>query len=197
MDRQLKCFLSASYDTDLSTIKSVLGENDIETFDLYDFSIGDSIQQILKRKLRQADFAIFVVSKDSKNVLYEIGVCEGLGKPSLIIIDKEADLPFYLENKLSLSANLKDRDFLKITLLGFIDEIKSKKRPLKSKKKVEGKEIEKYNSDIRNVLRSLLEQTRGIRTDGKGMELEYVVEEIFKTIESYSIIRSMSRKANC
>jgi len=31
MDRQLKCFLSASYDTDLSLIKSILLENDIDT----------------------------------------------------------------------------------------------------------------------------------------------------------------------
>lgn len=73
MDRQLKCFLSASYDTDLSSIELVLAENDIEIFDLYDFSIGNSIQEILKRKLRQADFAIFVVTKDSKNLLMKLG----------------------------------------------------------------------------------------------------------------------------
>jgi len=182
MNRRLKCFLSASYDTDLSSIKSVLAENDIDIFDLYDFSIGSSIQQILKRKLRQADFAVFVVTKDSKNVLYEIGVCEGLGKQSLIIIDKDANLPFYLENKLSLTANLNDRDFLKMTLLGFIDEMKSKKRPTQKLKTEDNKEIEIYSSDIKDVLSSLLEQTRGIRENGQGRELEYIVEEIFKTI---------------
>lgn len=182
MNRRLKCFLSASYDTDLSSIKSVLAENDIDIFDLYDFSIGSSIQQILKRKLRQADFAVFVVTKDSKNVLYEIGVCEGLGKQSLIIIDKDANLPFYLENKLSLTANLNDRDFLKMTLLGFIDEMKSKKRPTQKLKTEDNKEIEIYNSDVKEVLSSLLEQTKGIRENGQGRELEYIVEEIFKTI---------------
>lgn len=182
MNRRLKCFLSASYDTDLSAIKSVLAENDIDIFDLYDFSIGSSIQQILKRKLRQADFAVFVVTKDSKNVLYEIGVCEGLGKQSLIIIDKDANLPFYLENKLSLTANLNDRDFLKMTLLGFIEEMKSKRRPTQKLKTEENKEIENYNSDIKEVLYSLLEQTKSIRENGQGRELEYIVEEIFKTI---------------
>lgn len=182
MNRRLKCFLSASYDTDLSSIKSVLAENDIDIFDLYDFSIGSSIQQILKRKLRQADFAVFVVTKDSKNVLYEIGVCEGLGKQSLIIIDKDANLPFYLENKLSLTANLNDRDFLKMTLLGFIDEMKSKKRPTIKQKTEDNKEIEIYSSDVKAVLSSLLEQTKDIRENGQGRELEYIVEEIFKTI---------------
>jgi len=183
MDKLLKCFLSASYDTDLSSIKSVLIENGIEIFDLYDFSIGNSIQQILKRKLRQADFAIFVVSKDSKNVLYEIGVCEGLGKQSLIIIDKEANLPFYIENKLSLSANLNDKEFLKMTLLGFIDEMKSKKKPIKRTKIIDNKETENYNRDIKDELYSLLEQTKSIRENGHGRELEYIVEEIFKTIQ--------------
>jgi hypothetical protein len=183
MDRQLKCFLSATYDTDLSLIKSVLAENDVETFDLYDFSIGSSIQDILKRKLRQSDFAVFVVSKESKNVLYEIGVCEGLGKPSLIIIDKEANLPFYIENKLSLSANLNDKDFLTLTLLGFIDEMKLKRKPIRNLKKKEKEADENYNDDIKNILVSLLEQVKRIREDGQGRELEYVVEEIFKTIQ--------------
>ena len=183
MDKLLKCFLSASYDTDLSTIKSVLVENGVEIFDLYDFSIGNSIQQILKRKLRQADFAIFVVSKDNKNVLYEIGVCEGLGKQSLIIIDKETNLPFYIENKLSLSANLNDRDFLKMTLLGFIDEMKSNKKPIKRTKIIDSKKTENYNRDIKDELHSLLEQTKNLRENGHGQELEYIVEEIFKTIQ--------------
>ncbi|MCS4435195.1 toll/interleukin-1 receptor domain-containing protein [Aquiflexum sp. XJ19-10] len=182
MDRKYKCYLSASYDADLSLIKSVLAENNIETFDLYDFSIGSSIQEILKRKLRQADFAVFVVSKDSKSVLYEIGVCEGIGKPSLIIIDREASLPFYIENKLSLTANLNDKAFLKMTLLGFIDEIKAKRKPIKKNEKSADKSSETYSSDTKGVLNSLLEQTKSIREVGHGKELEYVIEEIFKTI---------------
>lgn len=182
MDRQLKCFISASHDTDLSLIKSILAENDVETLDLYDFSIGSSIQDILKRKLRQSDFAVFVVSKESKNVLYEIGVCEGIGKPSLIIIDKETNLPFYIENKLSLSANLNDRDFLELTLLGFIDEIGSKRKPTKTTKANEKEVAENYNDDIKQVLKSLLEQTKRIRENGQSRELEYVIEEIFKTV---------------
>ncbi len=182
MDRHYKCFLSASYDTDLSWVKSVLAENNVVTFDLYDFSIGSSIQDILKRKLRQADFAVFVVSKDIKNVLYEIGVCEGLGKPSLIIIDKEASLPFYIENKLSLTANLNDRAFLKITLLGFIDEIKAKRKPTKRTEKSNEKPIDTYDNDKIEVLKSLLQQTKRLRESGHGRELEYVIEGIFKTI---------------
>lgn len=183
MDRQYKCFLSASYDTDLSLIKSILEENNVETFDLYDFSIGSSFQDILKRKLRQTDFAVFIVSKENKNILYEIGVCEGLNKPSLIIIDKEVHLPFYVENKLSLTANLTDRSFLEMTVLGFIDEIKIKRKPSKIIEKTSIKPIETYSIETKEILYSLLQQTKRIRDNGDGRELEYIVEEIFKSIQ--------------
>lgn len=175
MDRQYKCFLSASYDTDLSLIKSVLAENNVETFDLYDFSIGSSIQDILKRKLRQADFAVFVVSKDSKNVLYEIGVCEGLGKPSLIIIDKDASLPFYIENKLSLTANLNDRAFLKMTLLGFIDEIKAKRKPTKKIEKSNDKTVVALNNTLngQNSFGPAVTWSRNFGRTDRATQFEY------------------------
>ncbi len=182
MGRQLKCFLSTSYDTDISLIKSVLSENNIEVFDLFDFSIGSSIQDILKEKLKQSDFAVFVVSKDNKNVLYEMGVCEGLGKPSLIIINKEANFPFYIENKLSLTANLADIDFLRIILLGFIDEIKLKRKPLKTTLTT-NKFSEKYSNDIKTNLYQLLEETKQIRINGQGRELESVIENIFRATQ--------------
>lgn len=193
MNRPLKCFLSASYDTNLSLIKSVLAENDIDIYDIYDFSIGSSLHQILKRKLRQVDFAVFLVTKDSKNVLFEIGVCEGLGKQSLIIIDKDANPPFYLDNELSLTVNLNDIDFLKMTLLGFIDEMKSKRRSTQKLKNEAFNELEIYSSEIKTVLSSLLKQTKEIRDKGQGRELEYIVKEIFKTINLKYADNSRSR----
>jgi hypothetical protein len=60
--------------------------------------------------------------------------------------------------------------------------MKSKKRPTQKLKTEDNKEIEIYSSDVKEVLSSLLEQTKGIRENGQGRELEYIVEEIFKTI---------------
>lgn len=132
MNENLKCFISASSDTDVSQIKSILANNNVEIFDLYDFSVGDSIQKILKRKMRQADFSIFVVSEDSLNVIYEMGVCEGLGKQHFIFLEKDFKVPFYLENKLLIRASLQDRDFLEMSLQKIIHSIK--KRTTKPKK---------------------------------------------------------------
>ena len=126
MNQRLKCFISSSYDIDLSMLKNILAEHDIDTFDIYDFSIGDSIQQILKRKIRQSDFAIFVVSKDSPNVLYEMGVCEGLGKQHFIFLEKDYRVPIYLENKLFIRADLNDRTFLKMSVDKILQSLERK-----------------------------------------------------------------------
>jgi hypothetical protein len=182
MNNPLKCYISANADVDISTIKSILQKNHIEVFDLFDFAVGESIQQILKKKLRQADFAIFVISKNSGNVLYEMGVCEGLGKKALVIIDKETEVPFYLNSQLSFTANLKEQDFLEIALLGFIERITSKRKPTKSHQSII--ERETYNKDTINLLKSYLHQVQNIRTNGQGRDLDPVLINLFKSINS-------------
>lgn len=185
MTKRLRCFISASYDTDLSMLKNVLEEHNIETFDIYDFSIGNSIQQILKRKIRQSDFAIFVVSKDSPNVLYEMGVCEGLGKQQFIFLEKEYRAPIYLENKLFIRADLKDRGFIKMSVEKILQSVERKfihTIERVEKTKIEIPKEKAYSKDVRANLSSYLKQIKKLRIDGHGRELEHVIEEIFKTI---------------
>lgn len=181
MKDNLKCFISASYDIDLTLIKNILSEYNVETFDLYDFSIGDSIQQILKRKIRQADFALFVVSKDNLNVIYEMGVCEGLGKQQFIFVEKDFKVPFYIENKLFIRADLKDNDFLRTSISKIIQSFH--KSGTSSKKEITKSINKEYSYDIKENLKSYLPQIKNLReSKGRGRELEYIIEEIFKTI---------------
>ena len=182
MNERLKCFISSSYETDISHIKSILEENNIDTFDLYDFSIGESIQQILKRKIRQSDFALFVISSDNTNVVYEMGVCEGLGKQHFIFIDKDYKTPFYFENRLFIRVNLHDRDFLQMSIQKILKNVK--KKTSKTRKTVQEKKsnIQAYSREIKDNLISYRSQIAGLRKSGHGKELEYVIEEILKTI---------------
>jgi hypothetical protein len=181
MKESLKCFISYSHDIDVSSLKNVLGEYDIESFDLYDFSIGESIQQILKRKIRQADFAIFVIpASNNANVLYEMGVCEGLGKIYFTFLEKGARVPFYLESQLFFQVDLEDRKPLKAAvenILQTIENTRSGKTVLSKKPK-----IASYDSDILANLESYSEQIKQIRVAGTAQELEHLVAEIFKTI---------------
>ena len=184
MNRNLKCFISASFETETDNIKSVLAENGVDVFDLYDFSIGESIQQILKRKLRQSDFAIFILTEENKNVLYEMGVCEGLGKQHFIFLDKKLTIPFYLTNKLFIHSDLNDRVFLKNSIEKILQDV-SKKRLKTSRTTTEKKnqKEDKYNRDIKDNLESYLPQIQRLREIGTGQEMETIVEDIFKTLK--------------
>ncbi|MCK4297268.1 MAG: toll/interleukin-1 receptor domain-containing protein [Candidatus Marinimicrobia bacterium] len=181
MRENLKCFISAQYETDTSTIKNILAENNVEVFDVYDFSIGESIQQILKRKIRQSDFALFVISQDNQNVLYEMGVCEGMGKQHFIFLDKDYKVPFYVENKLFLRANLNDRKLLQLSIENILQEVRKNKKSFTRNRKSKEGDRRIYNQEIKENLRSYLNQISNIRESGHGRELEYLVEEIFKT----------------
>lgn len=184
MNRNLKCFISASFETETDNIKSVLAENGVDVFDLYDFSIGESIQQILKRKLRQSDFAIFILTEENKNVLYEMGVCEGLGKQHFIFLDKKLTIPFYVTNKLFIHSDLNDRVFLKNSIEKILQDV-SKKRLKTSRTTTEKKNQKEnnYNRDIRDNLESYLPQIQRLRETGTGQEIETIVEDIFKTLK--------------
>lgn len=183
MKEHLKCFISAPFDTDTTTVKSILAENEVEVFDLYDFSIGESIQQILKRKIRQSDFALFVMSQDSQNVLYEMGVCEGMGKQHFIFLGKDYKIPFYVENKIYQRVNLQDREFLKLVIDKILEEVRKNKKPTSKKVKSKEKQSNIYNPEIRENLESYLNQIKNLRVSGHGRELEFIIEDVFKTIK--------------
>lgn len=178
----LKCYVSASFDIDLSSVIEILQDNYVEVYEFYDGSISTSFQDILKRKLRQVDFAVFILSKDNKNILYEMGVCEGLGKQSLIIVNKEVtEIPFYLQNKLTISTNLSDKKVVELALKAFISELSVKKKN-PEKPRPNRMATEEYDENIKEIFRSLLIQTRNLRQNGSGVEMEHIVEEVFKTL---------------
>ena len=178
----LKCYVSASFDVDILQVEIILQNLKIETYNFYDGSIGLTFQELLKRKLRQVDFAIFILSKNNKNVIYEIGVCEGLGKQSLILVDKEyGEVPFYLENKLLLNVNLADSKAIDLAISAFVKELPvTRKKPEKAK--YNRMASEQYDENIKEIFRSLLVQTRNLRDNGNAIEMEYIVEEVFKTL---------------
>jgi len=194
MKENLKCFISASHEIDTDTIKSVLAENGVDVFDLYDFSIGESIQQILKRKIRQSDFAIFILTEENKNVLYEMGVCEGLGKQHFIFLDKNLNIPFYVTNKLFIHADLKNRTFLKNSIEKILQDLDKKRIRTSSTSKDKTKQQEySYNRDVQDNLESYLPQIKRLRDVGNGLEIEHIVEDIFKTIRLNYVENRTSR----
>lgn len=176
MDKKLKCFISASAKTDTKIIKNILENNGIIAYDFYDFPLGQSIQDI-KKKIKEADFGIAVISGNDTNVFYEMGICEGLGKPLLVIIDKDYEAPNYVRNYIHLKTYIEDKQLLKMSILRFADEIFLNKKSLLKKYKKPISYVFKINST-----ENYFEKIQFIRRSGNELELERLIEEIFNKL---------------
>lgn len=170
----------------MSLMKEALEMRQVEHFDFYDFSIGESFQQILKRKIRNADFAIFVLTNNNINTLYEIGVAEGLGKKHFVLADKDFDVPFYLQNGLIIKVDLQDRDKvfnIVDSILLEVEKQQHRNSRLSRNHKKPRNNTDIYSRDIQDNLQSYLQQIQNIRINGHGKNLQYVLGEVFRTLK--------------
>lgn len=140
----------------------------------------------MQSKLREADFAVFVLphseQAEYKNTMYEIGVCDGLGIPFFIVLTgKPIDLPFFLKDAPFASLNSEDKDFLKVSINAFINNA-IQKRSSRRKKSHYTLEHPSYGPEIRNKLHSLESQVAHIRANRQGLELESLLATVFDTI---------------
>jgi hypothetical protein len=175
MKTNLKCYISASSDFDLTKLESILSHLKIEYHSFYDFSIGTTFSDLIKRKLRESDFIIAVLENENSNVLFELGVAEGLGKPTFIIVEKELKIPFFLQNKLYFQTNLKDTKLMELALSNFIVDIKGKKiKTVNRKQKKEFLSINETNE--------LIIQIKRLRTASNEFDIFNLIKETFSKL---------------
>jgi len=189
MTNELKCFISASIDTDTYVIKNILHENNVDTFDSYDFQVGDFIKDTIIRKIRESDFVIVVLNQLDPNIIFEMGISEGAGKPVFVISSKDTLLPYFAEKYPHVTTAIKDTNLLRIALGGFIDDLIS--NTLKTSKKLS---MSKRSYQL-DTLRNYLNQINNLRRSGKVGEIEQLVQHIFSDIGlSYSADDLINRK---
>ena len=122
--RGVACFLSAPVGAELSVVRQVLQDLNISVFDSYEPNADDRSYESVARKLARADFLLAIVtSEKNENVIYEMGVADGLGKPAFILVDRDERLPSFLLRRVHLKANFKETDVLRIALTRFIEDM--------------------------------------------------------------------------
>ncbi len=104
---RLKCYISAPASFDLTIIETVLSNLNIDHHTFYDLSVGTTFSDLIFRKIRESDFVIAILTSENENVLFELGVADGIQKPLFILIDKEYKVPFFLERKNYFQTNFK------------------------------------------------------------------------------------------
>lgn len=175
--KTLACFISALASTDTSLLRRILSEVGVRSYDAYDFSIGDSIQEEITSKIKRADFAIIVYSMQAPNVLYEMGICVGLGKPIFVIIPPDMEVPYFIQNRLHLRTDLKDSSALRITLSKFVQELTA--TSTKPKRKLAARKSQIVS---RHTLRDYLNKIHDLRKQGEGEEVESLVFQLFRSL---------------
>lgn len=127
MNKKVKCYISSDSSYDLSKLENILFRLGVETHNFYDFSIGSSFSDVIKKKIRESDFIVALITTKNQNVLFELGVAEALGKPIFLLVEQEVKLPYFLEGKMYYQLDWsKNTQLLELSLKNYILDISNR-----------------------------------------------------------------------
>lgn len=174
MEKILKCFISAPAGKETNTLRHILERQGVQSFDTFDFEVGDSISATIKSKIRASDFAVVVIADSNANVFYELGICEGLGKPIFIVVEDSYSTPAFIHNYIYLRASLDNEGLLSLSIERFIAQLRRNKTVLR------GRKTETKKNSRSSELGSYLDSISNMRPHGNAAKLEEIVQKIFR-----------------
>jgi len=119
----MKCNIIAPINTDISALKRILVELNIEYFDpIYEIKTSEKWSNVVVKGLREADFILAVYSSTSQETFFELGICYGLGKKIFLIVPTEESLPTMLSDTVYVRADSAEHKKLKFSLQNFISQ---------------------------------------------------------------------------
>jgi hypothetical protein len=123
----LRCYLSVPAKTSAASLRHVLSglSVHVDPADRIPPS-GESLPGAISRRLQRADFVCAVLPRDAVaagNVLFELGIAAGLGRPVFIISEKGSVIPVGLQAYPFVEADLGDTDAIRFHLQVFLTNI--------------------------------------------------------------------------
>lgn len=154
----LNCFVSSPVGTDLSSLLSIIEENNIHVLNPNEFAPGAvQITEKLIDGIERADLIVGVLgSRNSDaNVMYELGYATALEKRILIIADDESEIPSDIQGLVRIKSSLDNKEAIEFALQQIIyapiPEKKARKvlpaktKPLKQKSDLFLEELSKLS----------------------------------------------------
>jgi hypothetical protein len=149
----------------------------IDAYDSYDFEVGEQIHDFLIKRIKQADFAIIIITEKNINVFYEMGICEGLDKALFILVAKDIEPPYFVQKHVFLKTDLQNEDLLRISLTKFVEDFRSKKLKQTGKRK-----RSKSNLIPLTSVDNYLNAVRKLREHGTAFDVEQLAVEILNKL---------------
>lgn len=186
MKSKLRCYISAPASFDITKVEAILDSQNVMHHSFYDFSIGTTFSDLVRRKIRDSDFIVAILQSENSNVLFELGVAEGLRKPTFILVDKDLKIPFFLDTKLYYQTNFKDLSLIKLALSNFVLDMAGKKK----------QQYRKADKDTLSVdeTTSTLVRIKQLRENPNEMEIFSLIKDTFSKIDIQNVSINESTK---
>lgn len=186
------CFVSAPLGVNLSRIKKILLERDLEFIHTSEvLSHGQSIGEKIDRLIAQSDIfiAVFDDSLENANTLFELGLAVGHKKQIVILTSPSFSLPLDLSGFLVLRVTQDNFDALGFSLDQMLTATrkKSKKRVTRSYKG-----LRETSKPVRNKIHDLKNRLNDFDKRIEEYELENFVADLLKE-SGISVIQQSSR----
>ena len=109
-----KCFISAPFGVSTDALENALRIHGVEGQRFDTLEPGSDVLKVLETQVHQADvvFGIFPKGSDQQSVMFEVGLARGLGRPIVLFVDPELDLPRELSTIRSITTRISDNNAL-------------------------------------------------------------------------------------
>lgn len=171
------CFIAASFQTNLTTVKEVLLERNIKPIILSEMAIrGLSITEQLSKAIKNSDLIIAILRRNESNpnIFLELGMAYALNKRAIIIAPSSQDLPSDLMGALYLNSDANNREAIALAIDTLISAPKRKSQsevPLPERLK---------SQPIGNTAFDLLNRLRALGNNATERQLSDLIIEALK-----------------
>lgn len=188
----MKCFISRVYSLDVDVVNSVqnvLNKLKIDNMDIYSESLqensGEKFENLIEKVIRESDFVIGILSNNSQNVLFEIGIAVGMKKPIFLLFEENVNIPFCFKGMTYIRINKNLENNLVLPLSCFIESRKKDAEELEIKK-----DFQKPLTPLCIMEEDKIKQLNVIRESGDYKDYEKFVMQLFEEIsQQYTTTR--------
>lgn len=131
-DTPLTCYISSPLLVDTTPLRALLVELGVTPIAIDEMpTAGQAIVPTLESWLRNTSFVCAVLpAAKSANILFEIGLAQGLGRPVFIIAEEGAEIRVSVELLPHLVASFDDRESIRFHLEAFIASLHRRSRKI-------------------------------------------------------------------
>jgi hypothetical protein len=127
--RTKTCFISAPFGFDASPLIEALEERGITSVRADDLAPGESLIDRVQQEIRHSDLVCVVLPQGyaQDNSIFEAGLALGGGRPVLVLVAPDAEIPFELAELTYVRADLSDKPSLRGVLNAHLPQVLSRK----------------------------------------------------------------------